>query len=533
MKPDSRPPLPIDTADARACTALIAGLPLTNVREAHQTLLTLLTGIAHRPPPAAAYLDVLEAARAPLAYLQDELAQRYSGRPLPPTPAESEAFRHVLSLWQAMARAYAQVAQLGADEARVQAQLALICQRCVHYAGQVILEFFRVRREPTPGAWIDLHGYFATAEEWGIDQTEVAEPLGESRKTQSAAAAYAAVLLVDLANPYGRSAHEFALVRRWARLLAPHAALRAPGPEAPPGHAFGVDLMRDAGARPLALLGAGENVRHFDTRALVPVMQQIMARLKQGEAPAALGLGEDCAAGLAGRLLLQLYKPWCLSAAPRRFTRRNADGDVQLCFGFEAIHFHVTGTEFTQPEHVRLYTREEMERIWTFRDSLDPGRLVVRTAHAQLGYPLERWRIADQSVAGFRLLRGEAGARIEHGQLVGLKPRDGEQFLLAQVSWNLMQRDELAVGLHVLPGVPQGIAVRPTGLRASPSERYQRAFLLPAVPALKEEASLVLPRGWFQPERVVEVFTDRQAQLRLGQLLNQGPDFERVTYTRL
>ena len=96
-----------------------------------------------------------------------------------------------------------------------------------------------------------------------------------------------------------------------------------------------------------------------------------------------------------------------------------------------------------------------------------------------------------------------------------------------------MQKDDLLIGIHVLPGVPQAIAVRPTGIKASPSERYERAFLLPAVPALKEAATLVLPRGGFQAERVVEVFTDRQAKLKLVELLSHGPDFERVTYTRL
>lgn len=97
----------------------------------------------------------------------------------------------------------------------------------------------------------------------------------------------------------------------------------------------------------------------------------------------------------------------------------------------------------------------------------------------------------------------------------------------------MMLKDDLFIGIHVLPGVPQGIAVRPTGANVSHSERYVRAFLLPAVPALKEAASLVLPRGWFQPERIVEAFTDRQARLRLGELLGQGPDFDRATYTRL
>jgi len=524
--------LSIDTADAHACTTLIAALPLTNAREAHQTLVMLLTGLSHRPPAAAAYLDVLETVRAPLAYLQDEVALRYASKPLPPTPAEGEAFRQVLTLWQAMARAYAQVAQLGSGDPQVQSRLALICQRCVHYAGKAILEFYRARREPSPGIWIDLHGYFATAEEWGIDKTTVSEPLNEANKSQSTAEAYIAILLVDLASPYSRSTHEFSWLCRWARRFAPLTVVKPLG-EPVETRAFGVDLMRDASTRPLELLPRAASVRWFDTRQISPQIQELLARLKERQSPAALGLGEDCPATAASRLLLQLYKPWCLNATPRRFQRRGASGIAEVCLGFESIHYHVCGTEFNQPEHVRIYSRGDMERIWTFRDQLDPTQLVVRNSQMQLGYPLERWEVANQSVSGFRLQRGEAGARIEHGQLLCLKPPDGEHFLLAQVSWNLMQKDDLLIGIHVLPGVPQGIAVRATGIKVSPSERYERAFLLPMVPALKEEATLVLPRGWFQPERVVEVFTDRQAKLKLGELLSHGPDFERVSYTRL
>ena len=225
--------LPVDTADARACAALIATLPLTNAREAHQTLVMLLTGLAHRPPAAAAYLDLLETLRSPLAFLQDAIAQRYASRPLPPTPTEAEAFRQVLALWQAMARAYAQVAQLGSNDTQIQNRLALICQRCVHYAGKVILEFYRARREPSPGVWIDLHGYFATAEEWGIDKKAVPEPLNEINKNQSAAEAYIAILLVDLASPYSRSTHEFSWICRWARRLRASSSALALGSTPP------------------------------------------------------------------------------------------------------------------------------------------------------------------------------------------------------------------------------------------------------------------------------------------------------------
>jgi hypothetical protein len=535
--PDGPDPagLVVDARDPRACLAFIAGLPLTNARATHQALADLLAKLASDLPSAASYLEVLEAARAPLAFVQSELAQRYAAKPLPPAASEEEAFHQVLALWRAMSRAYAQAAQLGGDDSAARSYLPLICQRCVHYAGRAILEHFRARREPAQGVWIDLHGYYATAEEWGIADVRVAEPLGGAEKKQSSADAYAEILLVDLASPYGRSPRELGWILGWAGHFAPLTAI-LPAAADDSVRAFGVDLMEDRSTRPLEILPRRESVRRFDTARLMQEVQRVLAGLKQHIHPAALGLGEDCPGASAGRLLLQLYRPWCLHATPRRFQRRQASGLAEVCYGFEAIHYRVSGSEFNQPEHVRMYSRSDMERIWTFRDQVDPTQhLRISSAQAQLGYPLEKWEVADQSVSGFRLQRGSAGARIEHGQLFCLKPPDGEHFLLAQVSWYLLQEATggLLAGVQTMPGIPQGIAIRAAGFPVSPSERYLRAFLLPAVPALKEDSSLVIPRGWFQAERVIELYTDRQAQVRLSGLLGQGSDFERVTFTRL
>jgi hypothetical protein len=431
-------PLPIDTADARACAALIASLPLTNAREAHQTLVTLLTGLSHRPPSAAAYLEVLEATRAPLAFLQERAGAALCRQAPAADPGRGGGLPPGAGALAGHGARLCPGGATGAPTRKCRTSLALICQRCVHYAGKVILEFFRARREPSPGAWIDLHGYYATAEEWGIDKTAVPEPLNEVRKSQSAAEAYAAILLVDLASPYSRSAHEFAWIMP---LGAGFASLTAVQPLGEPieTRAFGIDLMHDASARPLELLPqnrVGALVRHPQLSR----NPEIAGPAQGGHESRRLGLGDDCPASAASRLLLQLYKPWCLNATPRRFQRRGASGIAQVCLGLEAIHFHVSGDEFNQPEHVRIYSRGDMERIWTFRDQPRPDQLSVRNAQVQLGYPLERWSVADQSVSGFRLQRGEAGARIEHGQLIGMKPPDGEHFLLAQVSWNLMLR---------------------------------------------------------------------------------------------
>ena len=42
--------------------------------------------------------------------------------------------------------------------------------------------------------------------------------------------------------------------------------------------------------------------------------------------------------------------------------------------------------------------------------------------------------------------------------------------------------------------------------------------------------TLVLPVGWFKPQRVIDVFSEKSRQLRLIAVLDRGTDFERVEF---
>jgi hypothetical protein len=321
-----------DHTDAAACLDLIAALPLAHPLGAHRRLSQLLDGLHSRPPEATAYLEVLEAARPALAFVQDQLAQGYLGKPLPPATAEDAAFQAVVRLWRGLARAYSQVARLCGAESQEPGRLALICQRCIHASGRVVIEHLRARREPAPGSWMELHGYFATAEEWGLAELQVAEPLDEARNGQSCRTAYAAVLLLDLANPYGRPARElertWCWVQRWAPLLEV-----GPWPADDDGSGQGVDLMADRGAQPRFLLARSASVRRLGTAALAAELRRVLGQLKQNATPAALGLGEDCPAPAAGRLLVALFRLWCLAPGARRGKRRPAPGAAPQCNG--------------------------------------------------------------------------------------------------------------------------------------------------------------------------------------------------------
>lgn len=515
-------------ADAGQCRALLAGLPLTNVPKVRDMLTRLIFGMQRTPPPARDYLAILEAMRAPLAFIQGELAKRYATRaPLPRTP-EDEVLRRAVATWLAMAKSYALVAQRAAEHLSDPEIRALIAQRCIHYCGRAIVEYLRARRELPKGLWLELNGYFADAEELGLANLAVSEPLGEAITHQSPTQALAAVMLMVLANPYGRSVREFQTLLFWIDRFAPYTEIM-PVFEGTDARTFAIDLDQDGGPQPLARLTRSAQLRRLAANRLAAEIGQLVAQIKAGVPANELGLGQDTPASTAGPLLVKLYRPWCLAANPRRFIRRPGTGEIQIVRGLEGMHYAVSGSAFVQPAPARKHTRYEFDKLVTFGESVGPQRVLhVRTA--QLSYPTETWTVLDHSPGGFRLLAG-SGTPPEFGELICLLPPDSDQALLAQVSWLMVQLSaKVQLGIGLLPGTPRAVAARPTGENMSPSDPYTRAFLLPAVAPLNEPASLVLPRTWFQPQRVLEVYSEEAALVRLTRLLAHGPNFDRVAF---
>ena len=129
------------------------------------------------------------------------------------------------------------------------------------------------------------------------------------------------------------------------------------------------------------------------------------------------------------------------------------------------------------------------------------------------------------------MVRSTSGKKIAHGQLLALCPHDGARFLLAQVKWLMQEKGGgLISGVRALPGIPFAVAARPLDRNTGGDGKYQRAFLLPAVPSVNAEQSLVVPQGWFRADRIIELFTDGAWRVRLVHVLDDGSDFDRVSF---
>jgi hypothetical protein len=237
-------------------------------------------------------------------------------------------------------------------------------------------------------------------------------------------------------------------------------------------------------------------------------------------------------APLAESLLTMLYRRWCEDKQSRAHPRRSASGTAQTCSGMAAVHYFVTGRAFAVRGGPPKISQVQHEQIATL------GRVATRHEDEPGPPPdfaVETWQIRDESASGLRLARVDpaASSRLTLGQLLGIRLADAKAFLLCAVKWlSVSVEFELRIGVQILPGIPQGAAIRAVGANAA-AEQYTPAFLLPAVAALQAPETLVVPAGWFKPNREIEVLAERSGKLRLASIIDRGADFERVTFEAL
>ena len=510
-------------------------IPLASPQKAQREIDSFLDGLLLIKNPPDFHLELLEHARLPLCFIEEESARHYINKPVPLSRTEDQLLARNVATWRKVAEAYARCLRSGTmrrgDELTRERE-ALILHRCIYYRGQAIYEHHRARRELPPGYWLELHDFFAKAEARGVETLPVPDALDALDRSSHCTAAYVGLLLTDLAGPYSLSIRNQGLVRRWSGNWSPLVLLRSacPGEDLP---AFVIDLGQDCGLRPSAECLQMETLRRMDTSRLTLRLREVRQQLRQKTPPAELGLGEDCTSGQCKRLLDHLNSPWSQVRAPRRLRRRPASGLAMLCTGFDAMHYHVSNQLFNPPDKDHFRTLRDVEALHAFGETVENNHK-LKSREELLGFSADAWEVVNESANGFRLIRSLDGKKMAHGQLLAICPHEGERILLAKATWLMQERGGgLIAGVEALPGIPTAVAARPLTQTATQSEAYSRAFLLPAVPVIGTEETLIVPPGWFRQRRVVEVRNGSLWRVELQRVIDDGPDFERISFIRV
>lgn len=529
----TEPPLS-GVTDAKRCAEWLSSLPRTNTLQVSQAIAALLETLDGAAVFPLQNLEILETLRHTLVYAQDENAAKYRFKPLPFGVAERAMFEHVTGLWQMLHQAYANALHAAADTAcETHSHFALICQRAIAYTALTMREFVLARQQIPRTLWRQLHTYFEIAHASSIAETRVRDSESATAPHSSCHEAYVQALLFDLAQPYSLKSRDSQLVFQFAGKWAKKVELVPVGSgEETQGESgrLHVNLTSNRGAARKGSKREGQ-VLKLNRSALSKNIRKRIQLIDEGTSAGDPEL-DDMPKLAAQEMLSMLHRHWCESGNERGYQRRPSADPIDVCSGFEAMHYFVSGNVFVQPEHVRTYSRKDHDEIHTFREMVSPSQ----QAHgaSNIGLYTERWNALDQAPTGFRLERRGHGARFSQHQLIAVRPAGAQNYLLCEVCW-LMETDDgaLQMGLQAMPGVPHALAIRAGGQKTSSSEAYTRAFIMPSNPAIGTVSSLVLPSGWYQADRVIEIYSEGHATVRLLDLLERGVDFDRATFQLL
>ena len=523
--PASRPVL----WDVRSCNEWLARAPLADSRQACAAFLSLLDQLEDAPPRHVAYLQILERLRGPIVIAQEENAKRFTFKPLPLGHVESVAFGQACELWLALLRAYGRLRRAAIrGRPELAGSVALLCERVIECTGELIDAHFLASREVGEDQWHWLHEAYALAERRGVADVAIADSRSRRSASSTCTAAYVRPLMLALVHPCGLRERELAWARQWTHRWA--AKVRV-GPPPRSERGYCVDLAGATG--PLwdkgpegqegssATDGGQAAVRHLDFADVGRSIKWRLKKLEEGAQPAELGLGRGCTQPVAGELLTMLHSCWTRAPKSRQFPRRVAHAAAELASGMARIHAALGGEVIVT--HIRHwdYNRRDTEQIHNVRHAA-----AFETRHNRTG--AEQWNSLDESAAGFRLRRYGPGERLAQRQLVALRPRGAQHFILCELRWLAQGTDRtLTVGVRALVGYAQPASVRPVSEdRTAP---FSYALTIPVARDLP--VSVVLPGGWHQPGRMLELRAEGQIlRIRLTELLARGYDFDHARF---
>ena len=519
--PETDQPVEPAFADPGSCARWISQFQLTDIRLAHRTLTRKLSGLNRAVLSPLVRLKVTEQLRETVDIVQESYGRKLVGKPLPLSDSESYIRDEIVSLWAEMATSYGHCLNAGIDgEPSVAGHLARICQRCLHYTALQISGYIFLSHQVDSRLWLQLHQLYRLSEDAGF--STVPESFDRHLPPTSCADHFIRTVLLCQADPYELTRSQLQLVNRWldgwTSLVVITRDIPASAKTSPP---IAIDLESSGCILHPASRGAA--IRYLDMSELGKNLKIRMVLLQQGQAPSQLGLGESLPPDFCLSLIEKLHRHWCEGKMARRFDERTISHRAELCFGLEEIHFHLSGKVFTQPVEKSSLNKRQHVEIGLFGHIASKGE-------QKNGRGTESWNIQDENGKEFSLIRTEKGVRVSPGHLVGIRGDEG--FVPCVIRWVIAGLEgSVNMGLKLLEGRPEAVAIRQTGINLTVSGKYVPAILL----HFGERTSLVMPKEWYVRNRIIAV-RDKEGlsmEFRLTGLAGKGADYERATFMQI
>lgn len=511
----------------------LKNLPLLNLAESSQLLARQLAGLNRLAIDDKTRLRLLESLRGSIQHVCQALQKTYIGLPLPLPDKARLTVIQVRELYTEMAYGYKLIALNSTavpklDHAQV-GVVNLAIHRAIRYLTEILFRCYELYGPPPEGVWQEIHQLFRYAEVLGVSDTALDDKLNNTLPRVSINHAYKQALLLDFSDPYHLPTFLLAKIYRYLDRWAGLAQL-SPGVAALKSHCqFLINLDHDrAGAVNTETSAITTEVRYrlLNTTELARVVHQQLMVLQSGQQPDPEGLEKDFYAHLGQDMLVRLINAWGVN--PKRvFTRSpRSNHRLQVTIGIEAINFHINGERFT-PSTSEVGPQPR-------RTALGPGNGAPnRVAQSHLPPTSTSWDLTDESAGGYALAKsGEQGETVRVGDLVASRPENNGSWEIGIVRWvRTSGMDNIEIGIQRLSPGASAVAVMPV---EDAQIKYHLSLALPEVRAMKQPATLLTPRGFFKPGRILSLDNSYHTrQIKATKLVELSGSFERFQYDKL
>lgn len=519
--------------DPAAVSRWLTNLPILNVGDTSQQLISQLTGLNRMALDDKLRFKLLELFRLPIKQVSQEFQKLYIGQPLPLQEKQRLATSQVRQLQTEMAYGYKLIAfnstALAKNEHIDKAMMSIVLHRAIRHLTDTLFRNYELYNAPPEGCWYEIHQLYRYAEILGITETPLKDPLNNTLPLVSISHAYRQALLLDFSDPYHLPALLLARIYRYLDRWAGLAQL-SPGVASLKSQCqFLINLDNDrAGAVNTESSPITTEVRYrlLNTTELARVIHQQLMILQSGQTPDPEGLEKDFFTHLGQDMLLRLINAWGVN--PKRvFTRSLRDNRLtDVVIGLESVNFMVNGEVPFSPSSSEIGPQPRRTAIQHANGTTNK---VKPAASASASSTV--WELTDESAGGYSLAKtGAHDESVRVGDLLASRRHgDSGDWEIGVVRWvRTTAPESIELGVQRLAPAAKAVSVMPL---EGEQDNYFLALALPEIRAMKQPATLLTSRGFFKPKRILYLDSSYNTrQIRATKLVELSGAFERFQY---
>ena len=441
------------------------------------------------------------------------------------------------------------IARLAATE-KPSKIVTLAIHRAISDTNQTILRAFQLYCQPPEHAWLEVNQLLLLAEMHGLTSYKVSDRQTRFLSSSTIKDVFVRSHLLGTAKPNNLRQLDLAQLYDASELWAEYVGLTDAEDESA---LFIINLHRDRPGQYRQHLRDAQKplFRSLNTTELVKALKLWAANPNGSHTITVPGK-------LSDNLLSHAIQSWGIHWQ-RSFRRAPIEGSLKLCIGLSATHYFSGGMVDFELMLARLKPKAvdgedsaaatgstSTDDVWA--DAFDAGGAKIAdnptinldaiefinkhkkdegNEQSEIKYPSHQVDLINSSPGGYCLhWRGSVPPSIQAGELIGIQENGVRHWSIGVIRWIRHLRDEgTQLGIELLAPKAQIGAARLLQKTGS-NGPLMRALLLPAIKAIAQPATLLLPRMPFRTGNKVELmFESEQGRYQLTKRLTSTSSF--------